>query len=74
MVHTKTINAVLFGDFALPFKGFNIAEIVIVVIKRHAWLVMPLKQWFCTFYIYPFGKSLTPPFIVLGYGVELGKV
>ena len=68
MVAAETVYAVFFCNFSLPLQSFLIQKVIIIIVKRNSWLVMPLKKWFGSFHV------MSPPFIIFWRFMELWQI
>ena len=67
----ETIYTCFTGKFRLLFTHFWISQVIISEISRNLGLIMSSEKGFRLANICPFGKSFTPPFVVLRNGMVL---
>ena len=68
------MDGVFLCQFCLPAQRLRVAQVIVVVVQRTFWLLVPFKDWLGFLYIDPICKSFSPPFVIFRNGVKLWKV
>ena len=74
VINGKAVDTVLLCQLHLPADGVQLAQVIVVVVERHAGLVMSLIERIALADVVPVGKALAPPLIVLRNRVKLRKI
>src|SRR4051794_27505388 len=74
MVITKAIYSMLFCKSCLCNACFFETKVIEAEVRRQMRLIVIFKQCLSLYYIRPFCKTFTPPFIIFRYWMKLRKV
>ena len=74
MIDAEAVDPVLICKSDLPCYVVGVVETVVILTGRNAGLIMSLELRFSLLHGDPVGEALSPPLVVLGHAVILGKV
>src|SRR5205823_11605803 len=74
VVEDKPVQSCLARHLDLTLHDVRLSQIVEPEISRNTRLVMPSEARSAASDVSPIGKAATPPFVVLGDRMELGKI